>query len=507
MSFESAITLTGVYAIDEDTELCYNVTSLDLRMDLGGSVRATFTTSGLLDTERFDDLSSFVEDDPNKLSKFPEIKKGARVTLHVDFSQDEGNPYTSLLLAGRIKGINDNIKLSPKSLALGRGFILVSDLDFVDKMPAGSIHVLGLNERSFIPVNKSREYLSMQRIFSSLAEGTKPLNIPNLVASLIDCATPASGLEKSGIPTKLTGRINVEDAPVLALRSSNFALKKEIKEKIEKAYVTTPPLMLFNAIINSYFLVCAPRRLGTTDVIENNGWRKGKASLQLRTADVLGVSIYESTEGYPGFDAVAVAVTPHPGQGSGNESKTTTNYVFCAEVKHDGKPTIVAGNVISTSDGRGYELRINNKKIEKGTIQRFKLLTLPRWAEFRAVEDINTTEPTNSRLSQKDKIEWAKWLAFGTYASINRINNKAVLALKFMSYFDVADRLGEIVSFPVPGRAGDYYGRLTGVGLTLAISATGINVSTKAYLDCIRSEEDNNNLCIDFEIYRSKKNQ
>jgi hypothetical protein len=79
------------------------------------------------------------------------------------------------------------------------------------------------------------------------------------------------------------------------------------------------------------------------------------------------------------------------------------------------------------------------------------------------------------------------------------------LELRLPGYFDLANKLGETLSFNIPGYSEKYYGRLVGIGVQLTIGATSISGKTTATVDCVRDSTDNNNLCTEFELYQKGK--
>ena len=500
MSFGSITEIYSVIAVCGSKK--YYVSSLDVNMDLGGSMRTMFTILGAVsDNDVLEDLSEIKKDDEY-------ITNGSWVSIEIEYAVGKGKPQSNTVIDGRIQAINDAISTSGASISIYKGYVLVSDLEFIDKLPIGSLLVIGHGAATTPAGALIKNFWESE--YRAACKGTK-LNIAKLAATLIDGKTynnqgNSSGNKRSGyIPTpnaKISDRVLMTTAPCLNT-SGIVAVAKSIKDEIQAKYASETPLGLFTNILSRFFLICVPRTLGVTEVIENNGWSSHDSLIakHLDPSLITGLQAVDATGEYPGFDAVAVRLTPENAKTAGDVTDAS-QFVLRAEVVDGstGLPKLVHGTLKCFSkDGTGMTVSIPGG----GTfdVGKAKQVFLRDWMVYAMTSDTRGTSKSNATLSRDTQITWAKFLTYNTYAAINRITNRVSIELRLLGYFDLADNIGSIMSFNIPGHSKKYYGRLHSVGLRLSLDQSTFSAKATATFDCVRDEEDNKNLCIDFSIY------
>lgn len=277
-----------------------------------------------------------------------------------------------------------------------------------------------------------------------------------------------------------------------------------ITKYISSGYATHPPLALFKQIIAKFFLICAPRTDGSADVIENNGWKKQNKKndpADIGYDMITGLNMFESTSISPGFDAVAVDIASDERQ----KAKDSI-YIICSEVYDNttDRSKIIFGSYTSQQRPDGlYFVGEDGKNYSVGQV---KVVYLKNWMRHLSLLEAATKKTTNLTGASKSLEAWAKWIAYGSYAEINRISNRATLNLRLPAYKDLANKLGDILSFNVPGNSDKFYGRMISIGLQIALGAQQFSSKVTATFDCVRDETDNENLCVDFTMYKENPN-
>ena len=500
MSFNSITEIYSIVAICDSRQ--YSISALDIRMDLGGSVRTTFTIVGeVTNKDVIEDLSKLKQEDAR-------ITNGSWVSIAIKYSTNSGKAETKTAIAGRIQAVSDAIFTSGTTISITKGYVLVSDLEFVDKLPIGSLLVIG-HGAATTPAGKLIKNL-WESEYREACKGTK-LNVAKLAATLIDGKTyndknKSTDSKQSGyVPTpnaKISDRVLVDSAPSLST-TGIVSAAKSIKDEIQAKYASDTPLGLFTNILSRFFLVCVPRMNGKTAVIEDNGWssKGSKNAEHLSPSLITGLHAMDATGIYPGFDAVAVRLVPES-SASVSDVTAASQYVLCAEVVDgaSGRPKLVHGTMKCFSkDGSGMTVSIPGG----GTfdVGKAKQVFLRDWMVYATTSETRGTAKDSASQARDTQITWAKFLTYNTYASINRITNRVNVELRLPGYFDLADKIGNIMSFNIPGHSKKYYGRLQSVGLRLSLDQSTFSVKATATFDCVRDEEDNKNLCIDFSIY------
>jgi hypothetical protein len=503
MSFKEITDILGIYAVGADKELYY-VKDIDLSLQLGGTVNATFSC---LYTD-IPELSSHTG--KNRVNLDSTFSVGEWVTLRIDY-RENGKDSSVNLISGRIRTISDSFRTGASSVKLAAQFTLVSDLDFTDKVPLGSL---------MYPMSDGKWGVSryvVEDLFSSMAKAADSangqINVAKLAADLIEIKTTAGNVGESSnngatyatlAPSaSLKDRINVDKAPILQQTSGNiYGIGTDIAKTINKMYVSTPPLGIFMSILSSYFLICAPRTDGRVDVVENNGWKKVKSreNADIDFSLMTGLTMSYADGVYPGFDGVAVDITTK----SGNRMSSPL-YVVCTEAldENTGRKRLVLTETAVEITDKGAVYTENNRKYNLG---RVKYACLTSWMKYLPTDKLSTTNAQGALVPNDVARSWAKWLACGIYAGANRLANRANLTMRLSGYFKLSNKIGEILSFEVPDRPGLFYGRLYRVGLHISLDNKNIQASSYAVLDCVRDEVDNKNLCIDLEIYKENIN-
>lgn len=530
MSFASTTDIRQLIAVQGDAK--YHISALDIKLNLGGSVTAFFTVAGKVEGKpgiKITDLSEFTKKDaPKKLSEF-EI--GSPVTLKLVYydgpqiPKDPNNPKkaeeeekakekTIELFSGRIKAINDSARMTGTSLTIGRGYTLSSELDFVDNIPLGSL---------FIPKHGSAQkatWLSPKQMSSTvnLLTGTAKSNrhnIAKLTANLIDEHNPTKKGEgvyadSMAIKNKISDRIRVDQAPLLEGVQYTAALGENIFRAVSAGYASQPPLALFNQIISKFFLVCAPRTDGKADVVANNGWKKIEEAKN-KPADIgydlmIGINMLDAPAQSTGFDGIIVdtleVLDTKTNKTTQSESGT---YYLCAEVFDNTtrRPKLVFGLATVTPEGA----KITTDSSEVISAKRLRKVHLTDWMTSLTLSDLGKKAGEDSyKAGTFSNKLWAKWLTYGAYAQLNRASNRAALDLRLSGYEKFANRIGDVLSFNVPGNSEKFYGRLISIGLQIGLTYNQLSCRVNAVLDCVRDETDNKNLCSDFALYKDNPN-
>lgn len=436
-------------------------------------------------------------------NNFSDISNGSWVTLGVEYKNSKGSSNSVYLISGRVNGINDSMRLTGTGLNVAKGYVLVSDLDFIDKLPVGSLFVPFFGN-VLTPASVLLE--DTWKTILSGSSGMSSLNVAKLAADLIDVKTGDSSTVENGYvpsPTaKINDRVRVDTAPVMGGLYSTATAKRSIADYISSNYDKDTPVNIFKNILSKFYLVCAPRTDGKADVIENNGWYVGDAG----KAEHVGLNLVTAATAvdysgvYPGFDAVVVNMAPESAKGVGSVA-TESQYITCAEVfdQTTKRAKLVHGRLKVSSDSSGMTVLTNSGG--SFTVGKVKRAYLQDWMLYNELSEISGTSKENM-LSSMDRIEgWAKFLAYNTYASINRINNRVSLDLRIEGYFSLSNSLGKIMSFNLPNTENKYYGRLTSIGLQISVGSASLTAKSTATFDCVRDEVDNKNLCIDFTVY------
>lgn len=506
MSFSTITDIKKIVAIHDNKE--YNVISLDIKMSLGGSSRVSFVLSGEhkeAGTTAVSDLSKFSES-----SGFIKFGKGAWVTLSMTYSDISGSDKTATLFSGRVIGMNDQIRLASDNVALGRGYVLGSESEFAGKLPLGSLYVPSVASgggdafTSAVAINTETQLGIAQTLINKYGG-----NIAKLAAELIDIKTTKLGKTGSGVfattpaqAKEIKEIVNIDNAPTLNEVLSSSALGEAIGNYLNRGYATTPPLELFKQTLSKFFLICAPRTNGKADVVENNGWKKSDKTANIGYDLITGINTYEASNVNPGFDAVAVDITSTPTTKSSNPI-----YVVCAETfdPTTGRSKLFTGTTKTDAGGSGLTIigDSGGSGIAVGSVRRINL------ADWMKNVELSNTKKSDDKINQATESAklWAKWLAFGAYAELNRIANRVSLELRLPGYLELADKLGEVVNFNIPGRDDLYYGRLIEVGLQFSLNRHHFSANASATMDCVRDKTDNDNLCIDFTLYKASKKE
>ena len=529
MSFASTTDIRQLIAVQGDDS--YHISALDIKLNLGGSVTAFFTVAGKVEKKsgiKITDLSEFTKKDaPKKLSEF-EI--GSPVTLKLVYydgppipkdpknskkaeEEEKSKEKTIELFSGRIKAINDSARMTGKSLTIGRGYTLSSELDFVDNIPLGSL---------FIPKQGSAQQATwlapayMSSTVDILTGTTKSNrhNIAKLTANLIDVHNPTKKgdgvhADSVAIQNKISDRIRVDRAPLLSGVQYTAALGENIFRSVSAGYASQPPLALFNQIISKFFLVCAPRTDGKADVVANNGWKKIKEDKNT-AADIgydliVGINMLDAPAQSTGFDGIIVDTLEVLNTKTNNATKAESgNYYLCTEVfdKQTNRPKLIFGKAIVTPDG--VQLAGSDEKI---AVKRLRKVHLTDWMTSLTLSDSGKKAGEDSyKVGTFSNMLWAKWLTYGAYAQLNRVSNRVSLDLRLSGYEKFANRIGDILSFNVPGNSEKFYGRLISIGLQIGLTYNQLSCRVNAVLDCVRDETDNKNLCSDFALYEDNPN-
>lgn len=525
MSFASTTDIRQLIAVQGDTS--YHISALDIKLNLGGSVTAFFTVAGKVEDKagvKITDLSEFTKKDaPKKLSEF-EI--GSPVTLKLVYydgpliPRDPKNPKkaedeekakekTIELFSGRIKAINDSARMTGTSLTIGRGYTLASELDFVDNIPLGSL---------FIPKHGSAQkatWLAPNQMSATVDLLTGPNksnknNIAKLTADMIDAYDPTkqgSGVhaDSVAIQNKISDRVRVDKAPLLEGVQYTKALGDNIFRAVSSGYASQPPMALFNQIISKFFLVCAPRTDGKADIVANNGWKKIEEAKN-KPADIgydliIGINTLDAPAQSMGFDGIIVDTLEVLDTKTNKTTQSESGmYYLCAEVFDNAtkRPKLVFGRATVTPDGATI---VGSK--EAIAAKRLRKVHLTDWMTSMTLSD-SSKDPY--KVGTFSNALWAKWLTYGAYAQLNRVSNRAALDLRLSGYEKFANRIGEILSFNVPGNSEKFYGRLISIGLQIGLTYNQLSCRVNAVLDCVRDETDNKNLCSDFALYKDNPN-
>lgn len=507
MSFSSITEITGLFASQDNKK--YHISNVDIKLDLGGGTRVSFVVLGEANnTNKIIDLSKLVDDDPTSAVYF---KQGSWVTLTMTYRTSTGGKDISFdLFSGRVRGMTDSMRLTGTTISMGRGYILTSDLEFVGKLPLGSLFVPAAGKELIPSVMVGLPYQAS--VIGKLVTNGTNLNVAKLAADLIDIKTTNVGKAGVGVTAdvvssseRISDRVNLDNAPLLDAVLVNNSIGNEIMKQASRGYTTTPPMTTFKDILSRFFLICAPRTDGRADVVENNGWKKVNSddlTLDLGYDNITGVTMFDASGLSPGFDGVAVNITSSLA-GNGGQS-VDAHYVICSEVFNEdtGRAELISGEVTGKETKDGLHLiGDGGKKVAVGRVRVVHLSDWMRFVDLSKISNKGTVAPQALRTSC---ILWAKWLAYGAYAELNRIANRATLDLRLTSYMDLANRLGEVVSFNVPGYSEKYYGRLASIGFQISMSANQFSGKTSITLDCVRDAVDNENLCIDFSLYKGK---